>query len=234
MGFDGWFSEGFDIFIAMEYIPLGDLEKNLKGVKGGKIRENEARDIGHQILAAIYIMHRERFVHRDLKPQVSHPLDPVMKRSTYTARQNVLVVKSAPDWWVKVADFGLSKRLTESTKFCTFAGSQSYMAPEILGYLKSCPSQASTGYTNAVDIWALGCIIYRLVAGSVPFSNNRNLIDYCEDKYQFPGERLSDITPKGSEFIKTLLQSNPHDRPSTEEALKHPWMADSMLRHIVY
>jgi serine/threonine protein kinase len=83
--FYGWFSQGSDIFIAMEYVPLGDLEKNLKCLTGGKVGENEARDIGHQILTAINIMHLEKFAHRDLKPQVSRSLNLIIKYLTHEA-----------------------------------------------------------------------------------------------------------------------------------------------------
>ena len=67
--FFGWFKNGSDVFLAMEYIPLGDLEKNVK-VHSGRIPEIEARDITEQILSGLEIMHAESFAHRDLKPQV--------------------------------------------------------------------------------------------------------------------------------------------------------------------
>lgn len=53
----------------MEYIQLGDLEKNIK-VHSGRVSEIEARDITEQILSGLEIMHAESFAHRDLKPQV--------------------------------------------------------------------------------------------------------------------------------------------------------------------
>jgi serine/threonine protein kinase len=67
--FFGWFRDGSDIFLAMEYVSLGDLEKNVSAMSG-KIPEAEARDIAEQILSGLDIMHSEAFAHRDLKPQV--------------------------------------------------------------------------------------------------------------------------------------------------------------------
>ena len=67
--FFGWFRDGHNIFLAMEYIPLGDLETNIKA-HSGKIPEIEARDITEQILLGLEIMHGESFAHRDLRPQV--------------------------------------------------------------------------------------------------------------------------------------------------------------------
>lgn len=66
--FFGWFMDGSDVFLAMEYVPLGDLEKNMP--RSGKVSEIQARDITEQILLALEIMHAESFAHRDLKPQV--------------------------------------------------------------------------------------------------------------------------------------------------------------------
>jgi calcium/calmodulin-dependent protein kinase I len=66
--FFGWFKDGSNVFLAMEYVQLGDLEKNVVAL-GGKIPELEARDIAEQILSGLEIMHGGSFAHRDLKPQ---------------------------------------------------------------------------------------------------------------------------------------------------------------------
>lgn len=126
-----------------------------------------------------------------------------------------------PNWWVKLADFGLSKRLTDTTAFYTRGGTQSYMAPELLNYLS-----ISADFTNAVDIWATGCIIYRLVAGIVPFPPGVSLMKYCEDKSQFPYDPLFDcgIRSGGSKFLRQLLIPHPKDRPTASEALRNDWI----------
>jgi serine/threonine protein kinase len=76
--FFGWFKDGSDVFLAMEYVPLGDLEKNVN-VHSGRIPEIEARDITEQILSGLEIMHAESFAHRDLKPQVITTIMAVFK-----------------------------------------------------------------------------------------------------------------------------------------------------------
>ena len=68
------------------------------------------------------------------------------------------------------------------------------MAPEIPNFLDTDTSNAE--YTNAVDLWAVGCIAYRLVTGVVPFPPGRSLMKYCEDKSQFPYEPLFDSSIK--------------------------------------
>jgi serine/threonine protein kinase len=78
--FFGWFRDGSDVFLAMEYVPLGDLESNV-AAHSGKISEIEARDITQQILLGLEIMHAESFAHRDLKPQVNGHYDGCLSAS---------------------------------------------------------------------------------------------------------------------------------------------------------
>lgn len=81
MDFFGWFKDGPDVFLAMEYMPLGDLEKNV--VKcSGTVPEAEAKDITEQILSALNIMHAESFAHRDLKPQVRTIMAALFRKTT--------------------------------------------------------------------------------------------------------------------------------------------------------
>jgi calcium/calmodulin-dependent protein kinase I len=144
--------------------------------------------------------------------------------------QNVLVVHGPPQWWVKLADFGLSKRLTESTAYHSKSGGTlPYMAPEIHPSLDNYTSNGD--YTNAVDLWAAGCITYRLVTGVVPFPSGRSLWEYCEDKSSFPCDALLDsgIKSSCSEFIKELLESYPKRRLSASKALEHPWITTGRL-----
>jgi serine/threonine protein kinase len=80
--FFGWFRDSSDVFLSMEYVPLGDLEANVK-VHSGRISEVEARDITEQILLGLEIMHAESFAHRDLKPQVVTTIIVISKHLVY-------------------------------------------------------------------------------------------------------------------------------------------------------
>ena len=125
---------------------------------------------------------------------------------------------------MKLADFGLSKRLTNTTVYNTRAGTQSYMAPEILDFLN--PNEPGSDYTDAVDIWSTRYIVYRLITGVVPFSQSTSLIKYCEDRSLFPYDALFDsgIKSEGSKFLRQLLIAKPSVRPSATQALNHNWI----------
>lgn len=74
--FIGWFQNDDAMFLAMEYMPLGDLEQNVQEIEnspthtGPPLSEEEVQEISRQILEGLKIMHAEGFAHRDLKPQV--------------------------------------------------------------------------------------------------------------------------------------------------------------------
>ena len=63
--FLGWFEDINIVYLAMEYFPYGDLEKN-----AANIDETGVREITLDLLEGLRIIHAEGFVHRDLKPQV--------------------------------------------------------------------------------------------------------------------------------------------------------------------
>lgn len=106
------------------------------------------------------------------------------------------------------------------------------MAPEILDFLDT--DVLNGEYTNAVDLWAVGCITYRLVTGVVPFPSGKSLIKYCENKSLFPYDPLFDsgIKSSGSKFIRELLVAYPKERPSASQAINHTWIISGTFTNI--
>ena len=66
MEFLGWFEDDDYVYLAMEYFPLGTLDKFISD----EVKERDAKLISSQLLEGLTIMHEEGFAHRDLKPQV--------------------------------------------------------------------------------------------------------------------------------------------------------------------
>mmetsp|Transcript_27851 Transcript_27851/g.42132 ORF Transcript_27851/g.42132 Transcript_27851/m.42132 type:complete len:86 (+) Transcript_27851:521-778(+) len=79
-------------------------------------------------------------MHRDLKPE------------------NILLCSEG---YIKLADFGISKKLQEEELTKSLIGTAQYLAPEIF--------KKEAGYDFSVDVWSLGCCLYEIVVGQPPF-----------------------------------------------------------------
>lgn len=244
--FLGWYKDRHSIFIVMEYIEHGDLSQYL----GNSSIKKDAKDITRQLLQGLAILHEQSICHRDLKPQVCryHSSCPLLSSSILmqVRLQNVLVACKEPIW-VKITDFGISKDEKE-TLLQTSCGTPGYLAPELV-MRRDC-------YTNAVDIWALGCLLYQILTSELPFlrtsieagvSENETgvvcalpspeldielLINLYNGKEDLPTDALKKygVDNRAIGFLKRLLVANPNLRISATDALKSPWLfCDSSL-----
>jgi len=102
---------------------------------------------------------------------------------------------------VKLTDFGLSKESATSTN--TFCGTIEYMAPEIL---------RREGHTFVVDWWSLGTLLFDMLSGGPPFSQEASkqltIEKILRAPIKFPMYFSSDVIT----LIKGLLKRNPKDR----------------------
>lgn len=71
--FLGWYENLGSLYIAMEYFPLGDLQKYIDS--NDPMPEDDAREVVYQVLEGLSLMHAELFVHRDVKPGVCIPIE---------------------------------------------------------------------------------------------------------------------------------------------------------------
>ena len=114
---------------------------------------------------------------------------------------------------VKICDFGWCAEGTNERS--TYCGTLDYMAPEILkGY----------NYSNKVDIWALGVLLFEMTHGFPPFnaksdSEKSRLIRLGNFRFN------EDLSVECKELIKSILQDNPDLRPSILQILAHPWIS---------
>ncbi|KAH7141673.1 kinase-like domain-containing protein [Dactylonectria macrodidyma] len=204
----GWYESENKVFIAMEYIECGDLQNYLNQ----SFSEAYAKVIVSQLVEGLGYMHENGFAHRDLKPK------------------NILVYQPGPDWWVKIGDFGISKR-AEGTALRTVIGTEGYVAPEVMGFIpeqspSSSPSSNAFSYTFAVDMWALGELLFRMIAQRPVFPNRPDLFNHVVNKHPFPVATLKAIGTSQDccNFVTDCMAVDPKRRLKASEAAEHPWV----------
>ncbi|KAL0632586.1 hypothetical protein Q9L58_008517 [Maublancomyces gigas] len=223
--FQGWFEDQHAFYIAMEYMPHGDLALYISenGVKAA----TEFRPITSQILEGLVVLHDREICHRDLKPQ------------------NILIASPSPIR-IKITDFGVSKQAV-GTELRTHTGTLNYRAPEQLGILPPWMRPNETTYTKVIDIWALGIIVYEILCSELPFRDTSLSLDtltltsmpftalgmgstvdtvllfhYCHGSTDLPSEtlRARGVSENDIDFVKLLMTVNPKERVSAADALE--------------
>ena len=130
--------------------------------------------------------------------------------------------------WIKLGDFGVSKQILAqaTTTLHTPVSTQLYSALEVLGL----DSKSETSdYTNSVDIWSLGCVVYELLVGIKLFVSEGQVSRYFFGKWPFPEDKLKGLSPPmddiGISLLKSMLVIQSEDRPTAAGALSHRWLA---------
>jgi serine/threonine-protein kinase len=165
-----------DRFMIMEYLDGESLSSRLK--KRGRITPHEAAGIGIQLLEGLIKVHEARIVHRDLKPA------------------NIFLAKGDDGRdFVKILDFGICKvlrpdpgRAEVSTGIGDIFGTLAYMCPEHIEHGAKALDERS-------DLYAVGVILYRCVAGRVPFQA-RDLVDLLRQLREGHTPSLREIAPE--------------------------------------
>lgn len=99
----------------------------------------------------------------------------------------------------------------------TKTGTVAFSAPEIF--------MANT-YNEKVDIWSAGVVLYMMICGNQPFyeENVPKLVhQITHEEPDMTDAGFRDVSSEGLELLKKMLQKDPANRPSADEALKHPW-----------
>lgn len=137
--------------------------------------------------------------------------------------ENILIYNNQ----IKLIDFGFAT--VNQAKCRTFCGTPSYMAPELVNRDEYSPF--------AVDIWALGVLLYAMLCGRFPFAEKVESSLYASiktGKYEMPAH----LSENAKEIISIMLCINVELRPNTAEVLAHQWFNEesidrSVIRYMV-
>ena len=197
------YEDEHSVFLVLEMVQGGTLEEKLRRNPLG-LPTAQAMDIIHQLLQAVRHLHEHKLVHVDISPK------------------NILMDENSGV--VKLCDFGMAQ-ISRSTSSSSIAsslstdsiggyGTHGYSAPEV---------GAGTPVDEKADMWSIGIVTYELLTGISPFAL------LATGEITFPDELWSEKEEQALDFTRRLLQLNPSERPSIDEALAHPWFASAKM-----
>lgn len=115
----------------------------------------------------------------------------------------------------KIVDFGLSKIIGPNEKANEPFGTVGYVAPEVL---------MRSPYSFSCDVWSIGCIMYALLSGCLPFdsSNERETKRMTvEDPVLFAEKQWRSASADCKDIVNRLLIKDPSQRISLDKAVNH-------------
>lgn len=181
--------------IYLEFMQGGDLLSRIQKYK--YFSESLTKFLFYQMCAGVQYLHSERVTHRDLKPE------------------NILLATTDEFTLVKISDFGLSKRIRNNTQLATTCGTLMYLAPEV---------RTSNNYTNKVDVWSLGVILFNCLSGRYPFSKQSCLTNPTDIQYDLL--KRKNATDMAINVVRDTLQIDVNLRPSIKDLMNNQWLSD--------
>lgn len=184
-------------FMALEYVEGEDLESRL--AREPRLEVSQALRIAHDIAVGVASVHSARIIHRDLKPA------------------NVLIERGTGK--AKVTDFGVARIRDDLrqldlngsvTEFEMAVGTPQYMAPEQVG--------APHEVDDRTDVFALGAILYEMLAGRPAFDTprlERIMRDVLLRKAPSVGACGVPLPPNIINLVDAMLSPAPEFRPKS-------------------
>jgi serine/threonine-protein kinase len=183
-------------YLIMELLRGLNLDARLDDFEPMTVAEHV--DVARHVAQTLTAAHLAGIIHRDLKPS------------------NIFLVDRGADQppGVKVLDFGAAKFFgtlpaTTHTAHGRIIGTPGYMAPEQISLRPSIDPRA--------DIYALGCLLYRMLCGRTPFTGTTQEVLKAHRKRPpiAPTKFNPDIPRRLEKLILRLLAKNPAERPQT-------------------
>ncbi|KAF6207364.1 hypothetical protein GE061_018605 [Apolygus lucorum] len=191
------------LWLVMEYCGAGSVTDLVKSTKGQSLKEEWIAYICREILRGLSYLHTNKVIHRDIKGQ------------------NVLLTDNAE---VKLVDFGVSAQLDRTIgRRNTFIGTPYWMAPEVI----ACDENPDATYDNRSDLWSLGITALEMAESQPPLCDLHPMRAlFLIPRNPPPRLKSKKWSKKFHGFIETVLVKDYHQRPYTEQLLKHQFIRD--------
>jgi len=207
VGFKEVFDHTDGYYVVLELISGGELFDRIIELR--RFTEKDAAQTLRQAFLALKHMHERGLAHRDIKPE------------------NLLLSSKDPNATIKLADFGFAATCPAAESgLVDLLGTPEYMAPELVRLRHDDGS-----YGRAVDIWALGVVLYVLLSGIHPFQQEDEdaMLDNIEHaRWKWLGRNWDKVSAEAKDLITQMLNPDPTARPSVDQCLQHAWFSNTL------
>lgn len=167
------------------------------------MQENFAMHVFKKILLGVSHLHKNQFIHRDLK----------LENVFVCFKDKEIKKDSVTD--VKIVDLGFGAKIWSSVS--GFMGTPNYIPPEVFDHKP---------YDFKFDMFSCGVILYTMVCGEFPFNGTTikqigNAIRKKEPNYNHPN--IQRCSPELTDLIQGLLAKDKTKRFTIDQAMNHPW-----------
>jgi len=191
-------------FLAMEFLEGESLDDRVK--REIRLPVPDILRIGKEVADGLEAAHERGLIHRDIKPG------------------NIWL--EGKKGHVKILDFGLARAMSgqsQLTQSGAIVGTPAYMAPE-----QACGRQID----HRCDLFSLGCVLYRMCTGVLPFKGNDTMAIIASLALDTPASPASlnpELPAELSDLVMQLLAKEPEGRPADSRAVSEA-LLDIMMR----
>ncbi|KAI8591937.1 kinase-like domain-containing protein [Geranomyces variabilis] len=204
------------VFVVSELVTGGNLLEYIRAQ--GKLSEEVARKLFRQVASALRYLHEEiQVIHRDVKCE------------------NILLDANGD---AKLADFGLSTDMTPNDSTTSATSSCSPMLPDLsssepvflMGSIHYCAPEElrqTTRCNAASDMWSLGCVLFAMLTGSLPFNDGfipRLQLSIQNGRWDQAKLDASGCSEAAKEVVRGLLRPKVAERWGANELWASDWL----------
>ncbi|GMF33353.1 unnamed protein product [Phytophthora lilii] len=189
--------------LVTELVQGGELYDDL--VEHGVFGEQRAKALVRELAVALEYLHSKHVVHADLKPE------------------NILLANDEHTS-MRLIDFGQSFRLYDESGCKMDACTTAYASPEFIRHRES---------GCAMDVWALGVVLYIVLCGIHPFDPTDDATDEELQQQILKGDFDRDsagwacMSDSARDLVRRMLTVDPEQRISAAQVLQHEWITSA-------
>jgi len=199
-----WYEGSSTVYLVIDCLKGGTLRETIMSSfykTGTGLAESWIQSVTHQVVEAMAYVHSLRLIHKDLKDE------------------NIMLLNKDANTkpFAVIIDLGVAEMFPLSDPHGNIVGgTPATMAPEVwMGK-----------YGPKCDVWSVGCVLFEMLAGAMPFmAMTLDPKEWCRKLKKGPDLNLVKTSPQGRDLCQLMLTFDDRDRPTMKQVLDQEWFS---------